>query len=59
MMCVCDGGRCWVSYLDGGSSEAAELLDMLTLLPNDGSHRLGRDVDVDSLLLRSLWEPHS
>lgn len=40
--------------LDGGSGEAAQLFDVLPLLPDDGSHRLCWDVDVDRLLLRSL-----
>lgn len=40
--------------LDGGSSEATQLFDVLSLLSNDGSHCLSWDVHVDCLLLWSL-----
>ena len=42
------------SDLDGRPSEAAQLFDVLSLLADDGSNRLGRDVHMDRLLLLSL-----
>lgn len=41
-------------YLDGGPGEAAQLLDVLSFLSDDGPDGLRWDVHVDRLLLRSL-----
>lgn len=41
-------------YLDGGPSEAAQLLDVLSFLSDDGPDGLRWDVHVDRLLLWSL-----
>lgn len=45
--------------LDGGSSEAAQLFDVLAFFPDDGSDSLCRNVYVDSLLLWGLSVQHA
>lgn len=42
-------------YLDRGTCEPGELLDVLALLADDGTDRLRGDEDVHRLLLRRLW----
>lgn len=42
------------AHLDGGTSKPCQLLDVLPLLPNDGSHCLRRDEQVHNLLLWQL-----
>lgn len=42
-------------HLNRSSSKAAQLLNVLALLANDGSHCLCWDVHMDRLLLRSLY----
>lgn len=47
-------GRGVPPYLDGGTCEAGELLDVLPLLADDGADRLRGDEDVHGLLLWRL-----
>lgn len=46
-------GLCGSAHLDGGSGEARQLLDVLTLLPDDGADGQRRDEEVHRL--RLLW----